>query len=241
MPLAIGRSGARTGLRPCYARLAMGSRTAIVLGLLAGALTAALVFVVLFAAIPAQTPVPSPTPPPSASAAPSSPSASPTTAPSAGPSPSPGSSAEEAFMIGQPAPPLVVAQLGGGTIDLANLMGKPVWINFMATWCPPCRDELPLMVDFATRYADDGLVVIAVDVGEDESTVAAFVSEIGVTFPVGLDPDGKAQADWRAAALPVHYWVDSTGVIRAGAAGGIGPDIMAEELSKIMPGVDVHP
>jgi hypothetical protein len=49
------------------------------------------------------------------------------------------------------------------------------------------------MVDFATRYADDGLVVIAVDVGEDETTVAAFVSEIGVTFPVGLDPDGKAQ------------------------------------------------
>jgi thiol-disulfide isomerase/thioredoxin len=134
-----------------------------------------------------------------------------------------------------------VEQLGGGTIDLANLAGQPVWVNFMATWCPPCRDELPQMVDFANRYAETGLVVVAVDVAEDEATVQAFVTEVGVTFPVGLDPDGAAQAAWRAAALPVHYWIDATGVIRAGAAGGIGPDIMAESLATILPGVDVEP
>ncbi len=144
-------------------------------------------------------------------------------------------------MVGQPAPPLVVDQLGGGIIDLANLKGQPVWVNFMATWCPPCRDELPLMVGFAARYAATGLVVIAVDVAEDEATVAPFMSEVGVTFPVGLDPDGAAQAAWRAAALPVHYWIDATGVIRAGAAGGIGPDIMAKSLATILPGVDVEP
>jgi len=144
-------------------------------------------------------------------------------------------------MIGQPAPALVLDQLGGGTIDLANLQGKPVWINFMATWCPPCRDELPQMVSFANRYADDGLVVVAVDVNEDETTVASFMSGIGVTFPVGLDPDSAAQTAWRAAVLPVHYWVDATGVIRAGAAGGIGPDIMAQSLATILPGVDVQP
>jgi cytochrome c biogenesis protein CcmG/thiol:disulfide interchange protein DsbE len=216
----------------------MTSRSAIVLGLVAGALTVAVVFVVLVAALPEGTAVPTPTPPPTASTAPSpSPGTSGTSAPSA----SPGSSADEAFMVGQAAPELVVEQLGGGTIDLANLMGKPVWINFMATWCPPCRDELPKMVDFATRYADDGLVVIAVDVNEDEATVSPFVSDVGVTFPVGLDPDGKAQTAWRAAVLPVHYWIDATGVIRAGAAGGIGPDIMAENLATILPGVDVQP
>jgi thiol-disulfide isomerase/thioredoxin len=144
-------------------------------------------------------------------------------------------------MIGQPAPALVVQQLGGGTIDLGDLKGKPVWVNFMATWCPPCRDELPRMVDFAGRYAEDGLVVIAVDVNEDEAEVAPFMSSVGVTFPVGLDPDGDAQETWRAAALPVHFWIDSAGIIRAGALGGIGPDIMAANLATILPGVDVTP
>jgi len=216
----------------------MTSRSAVVLGLLAGALTAAAVFVVLVAALPDGTAVPTPTPPPTVSAAPS---ASPGSSASASPSASPGSSGDEAFMVGQVAPALVVEQLGGGTIDLTNLKGKPVWINFMATWCPPCRDELPKMVDFATRYADDGLVVIAVDVNEDEAAVSSFATEVGVTFPVGLDPDGTAQTAWRAAVLPVHYWVDSTGVIRAGAAGGIGPDIMAANLATILPGVDVRP
>jgi thiol-disulfide isomerase/thioredoxin len=145
-------------------------------------------------------------------------------------------------MIGRPAPPLVATQLGSGDrIDLADLRGKPVWVNFMATWCPPCRDELPLMVDYAARHADDGLVVIAVDVREPESLVAPFMSSLGVSFPVGLDPDGIAQDAWGAAALPVHFWLDAGGIIRAGALGGIGPDIMAESLETILPGVDVSP
>ena len=60
-------------------------------------------------------------------------------------------------------------------------------------------------------------------------------------MPVGLDPEGDAQADWGAYALPVHFWVDASGIIRAGALGGIGPDIMATNLETILPGVDVTP
>ena len=97
-----------------------------------------------------------------------------------------------AFHIGQPAPALVVPQVGGGTIDLASLKGKPVWINFMATSCPSCQDEFPLMNSFATRYAANGLVVIAVDVREEEAAVAAFGKGLNATFPMGLDTDGKA-------------------------------------------------
>jgi hypothetical protein len=97
------------------------------------------------------------------------------------------------------------------------------------------------MVDYAARHADDGLVVVAVDVREPESLVAPYMSSLGVSFPVGLDPDGIAQAAWGAFALPIHYWVDATGVIRAGALGGIGPDIMASSLETILPGIDVSP
>ncbi|MDH4141925.1 MAG: redoxin domain-containing protein, partial [Chloroflexota bacterium] len=150
--------------------------------------------------------------------------------------------ADALFGIGQPAPGLVVPQVGGGTIDLANLRGQPVWVNFMGTYCPPCVDEFPLMNGFAVRYAEDGLVVIAVDVREEEGVVAAFAEELGATFPLGLDADGSAAERWgAAAALPVHFWIDAEGIVRDGALGGIGPDIMAQGLETILPGVAVTP
>lgn len=132
-------------------------------------------------------------------------------------------------------------QVGGGTIDLANLKGQPVWVNFMATNCPPCVDEFPLMNGFAARYGDDGLVILAIDVKEEEGTVAAFANELDATFPMGLDTDGAAQAAWDATALPVHFWVDTDGVVRDGAQGGIGSDIMARGVGTILPDVEVTP
>lgn len=131
--------------------------------------------------------------------------------------------------------------MGGGQVDLAALKGHPVWVNFMATWCPSCRDELPLMNGFAARYADVGLTVIAVDVGEDAASVGAFMKAVGAQFPTGLDLDGRAQQAWKALALPVHFWVDRDGIVRFGALGGIGPDVMVQGLGTILPGVDVTP
>ena len=154
---------------------------------------------------------------------------------------SPSSIASANFHVGEAAPALAVSQVGGATIDLATLKGKPVWVNFMATWCPPCRDEFPLMNGFANRYASKGLVVIAVDVKEDEGTAAGFAQSLNTTFPIGLDTDGSAQQRWGAVALPVHYWIDAQGIIRDGSLGGIGPDIMAKGLESILPGVDVTP
>jgi cytochrome c biogenesis protein CcmG/thiol:disulfide interchange protein DsbE len=217
----------------------MGPRESIVAGLVAGLVAAVLFFAALVALAPETggplTPPPSLEPSPSPSAPAPSPDGS-------GPSPSPsgaGSSLAAEFMIGQPAPPLQVAQLGGGTIDLASLQGKPVWVEFMATWCPSCREELPRMADLAARYQDTGLVILVIDVREDESTVGSFMSSLGLDLPVGLDTDGSALAAWRGLALPVHYWVDATGTIRAGAVGALPPDEMAADLGTILPGVDV--
>ena len=218
----------------------MGGKTAIAAGLLAGVAAGVLALAAVLVLAPAPAAPDVVTPAPSASPAPVSPSPVASSSPTAAPSPS-ASGAGAAFGVGEPAPSLSVAQLGGGTIDLAALRGKPVWVNFMATWCPSCRDELPLMNGYAARYADAGLVVVAVDVREDESTADAFAKVVGVTFPVGLDVDGKAQQAWGAWALPVHFWVDKDGVIRYGALGGIGPDVMAEGLKTILPGVNVTP
>lgn len=218
----------------------MGGKTAIAAGLLAGVAAGVLALAAVLVVAPAPAAPDVVTPGPSASPVPVSPSPVASSSPTPAPSPS-AAGAGAAFGVGEPAPSLSVAQLGGGTIDLAALRGKPVWVNFMATWCPSCRDELPLMNGYAARYADAGLVVVAVDVREDETTADAFAKVVGITFPVGLDVDGKAQQAWGAWALPVHFWVDRDGVVRYGALGGIGPDVMAEGLKTILPGVNVTP
>ncbi len=97
------------------------------------------------------------------------------------------------------------------------------------------------MNGFFARYADTGLVVVAIDVREEEGLVSSFAASLGATFPLGLDLDGRASETWGALALPVHFWIDADGVVRDGALGGIGADVMAEGLRKILPGVDVTP
>ena len=214
----------------------MWARLSIVAGLVVGVAVAGLVLGGIVAFAPG--PPPPSTPAPSLAAATPVPSATATAAASAAPS---GSSGDGAFHIGQRAPALSVPQVGGGTIDLATLAGKPVWLTFMATSCEACLDEFPARSDFATRYADAGLVVVAVDVGEDEGAVAAVAEQLGVSFPMGLDTDGTAARAWGADTLPVHVWIDADGIVRASAPGGIGPDAVAAALEKILPGVDVTP
>lgn len=216
-----------------------------VLSIVAGLLAGVVVAVVILGSFLAFGPEPVPTATPVPTLVPS-PSLAPSTAVGGSDAPSASSSAAvtddpgAAFHIGEAAPALVVPQVGGGTIDLANLRGQPVWVNFWGTYCPPCVDEFPLMNGFAVRYADEGLVVLAIDVREEEGIVAAFADRLGATFPLGLDEDGSVAAAWDAVALPVHFWIDADGVIRDGALGGIGPDIMAAGLSKIL-GITVEP
>ena len=93
----------------------------------------------------------------------------------------------------------------------------------------------------AARYPDTGPVVVAIDVREEEGAVAAFANGLKATFPMGLDRDGKTAAAWDALALPGHFWIDADGIVRDGALGGIGPDVMAHGLETILPGVDVTP
>jgi cytochrome c biogenesis protein CcmG, thiol:disulfide interchange protein DsbE len=229
----------------------VSSRLPVLLGLITGVFAAVAVLagaalLVPDAAAPSYAPpslpvqTASPSVAASASVTPSG-GASPSAVPSASAGASPSGGSIAYFHVGEAAPALVGSQVGGGTIDLATLKGKPVWVNFMATWCPPCRDEFPLMNSFANRYASKGLVVIAVDVKEDEGTAAGFAQSLNTTFPIGLDTDGTAQQRWGAVALPVHYWIDARGIVRDGSLGDIGPDIMAKGLESILPGVDVTP
>ena len=220
----------------------MWARLSIVFGLLAGIATAALILGGIFAFAP--EPVPTATPAPSVAVATPTPTPAPTPTASPVVSGSPVASGDAAalFGIGEAAPTLVVPQVGGGTIDLADLRGQPVWVNFMGTYAPASQDEFPLMNGFAARYAADGLVVLAIDVKEAESVIAAFADRLDTTFPLGLDSDGTAAERWgAAAALPMHFWIDKEGIVRDGALGGIGSDVMARGVQSIMPDVTVTP
>ena len=92
--------------------------------------------------------------------------------------------------MGKPAPDFTAETLGGDTITLGDLRGSPVALNFWATWCVPCTVEMPALESAAARYADQNLVVLAVNAGEPANVVGAFMDEYNLTFPALLDPDG---------------------------------------------------
>ncbi|HEX5148735.1 MAG TPA: redoxin domain-containing protein [Candidatus Limnocylindrales bacterium] len=213
---------------------------AIVLGFVVGAAAAVLLAVAAYSLVPA---VAVPTLPPSPPMALATPTPTALPAPSAGAGGSPSASAlptATAFaLVGKPAPALVAPGLDGKQVDLRAYAGKAVWLDFTTTDCPSCREEYELMKGYASSYADAGLVVIAIHVKEDAATVRPFVDSLGITFPVALDEDGSRARAWDAAALPVQYWIDATGMVRAAALGRVGPDAMIENLSAILPGVTI--
>jgi thiol-disulfide isomerase/thioredoxin len=217
-------------------------RTFVVIGLgvaigIAVALGVALAAYSLSPGVP--PPTAAPTSPPAVVVETPTPTAAATPSASSPPEPTASGSLSPFPLVGQAAPALVVPGLDGGTVDLAAYRGKAVWVVFTGTYCPPCRDEYPLMNGFAVRYAEAGLVVLAVHVKEDAATVKPLVDELNVEFPVGIDGDGSRASGWDAVALPVHYWIDTAGVVRDAALGGLGPDQMARSLGTILPGVTI--
>lgn len=220
----------------------MRSSVPILAGLLSGVLLAALLIVAIVVLAPAPVAAPGPSGAVgSLGSAAASLAATPGASGDASAAPSQSAASSANFHVGQPAPALRLPLVGGGTFDIAELRGKPVWVNFMRTDCPPCIDEFPLMNGFAVRYSETGLAVVAVDIRETEAVAGAFAKSLEAQFPVALDTDGAAQERWQAIVLPVHFWIDVDGIVREGALGGIGPDLMAHGLSTILPGVTVTP
>lgn len=117
--------------------------------------------------------------------------------------------------IGRPAPEFAVSGLSGGSLALSDYRGRPVVINFFASWCGPCWREMPDLDDAADTYRDRGLVVVGVGVQDSTEAISRMANHLGLTFPIGLDPSGKVAADqYRIRGLPVTVFVDRQGVVR---------------------------
>ena len=117
--------------------------------------------------------------------------------------------------LGQPAPPFTLADLGGKSLRLEEFRGKKaVVVNFWATWCVPCRDEMPTLERlWQERQGSLEVLGVSVDVGDPER-VKSFVRAVGVTFPILLDPEGKAGRPYRIRALPTSFVIDRSGILR---------------------------
>jgi len=118
------------------------------------------------------------------------------------------------------APDFTLVDLDGMTHRLADLRGRPVIVNFWATWCPPCRDELPSMERAWAQLRDEGIALLAINVGEDEATVFPFTANYPVSFPLLLDLDGAVIGAWPVRGLPTTFVVDPQGRIAYRAIGG---------------------
>lgn len=116
---------------------------------------------------------------------------------------------------GQVAPDFDLPALSGGRVRLSELRGRPVIINFWATWCTPCRKEMPEFQALAERYADSGLAVLGINVGESIIGVTEFVRSVGVTFPILIDDKEAAQTAYKILPLPATFFIDRKGTVRA--------------------------
>jgi len=129
------------------------------------------------------------------------------------------------------APQFTLYNQQGQPVRLSDLRGRPVLINFWASWCTPCQAEMPAMQKVYQDYQDQGLEILAVNTTyqDDPQAVASFVQEHSLSFPILLDTDATAAGQYQVRALPTSFFVDADGIIRDVVVGGP----MAEALLRI--------
>ena len=136
--------------------------------------------------------------------------------------------------VGQVAPDFTLTDLEGNEVTLSQYRGKVVFINFWATWCPPCRAEMPEIEAIYQEYKDKDVVVIGVDIREVEEEVRQYVQAGGYSWTFVLDTSGVVTADYKIVAIPTSFFLDTEGVIRAVNIGAMTKRAMEAKLTEAM-------
>lgn len=119
-----------------------------------------------------------------------------------------------ALEVGQAAPDIALSSIDGKNIRLKELRGQVVLVNFWASWCGPCRQEMPLLEDMYKKYSKLGFTILGVNVEQDNSKAKAYLRDVTVTFPILLDPQNIASKLYNVEAMPTTAIVDRNGKIR---------------------------
>jgi cytochrome c biogenesis protein CcmG, thiol:disulfide interchange protein DsbE len=141
---------------------------------------------------------------------------------------------EPAPLPDHPAPDFTLATPRGEAVQLSALRGQVVLINVWATWCPPCRAEMPAIEAAYAQYHEQGFAVLAVNLQEDPGAVAAFMEEHRLTFPALLDSDGAVSANYQARVMPSSFFVDRSGVVRAVYRGPMPRSVIAGTVEQLL-------
>jgi peroxiredoxin/outer membrane lipoprotein-sorting protein len=136
----------------------------------------------------------------------------------------PAEEAKGGTLVGTAAPDFTLADASGHSVNLHDLRGKVVVVDFFATWCGPCRAEMPLLQQMQKDLAGKGFTVLGLDVGEDAETVAAFAKEQSFAFPLLLGAEPDVSATYFVEAYPTTFVVDRRGRIAYRDLGGEAPD-----------------
>jgi thiol-disulfide isomerase/thioredoxin len=140
--------------------------------------------------------------------------------------------------IGRAAPDFLLQTADGGELRLSDLRGTPVLVNFWASWCTPCREEMPRIVGVHDDAAG-GFTVVAVDLQENDGIVQDFADDYGMTFPIVIDRTGEVGDTWRIGGpvegIPSSYFIDAEGIVRGRVFGPMSDDALDENLSLILP------
>ena len=149
---------------------------------------------------------------------------------------------------GSLAPDFLLESVVGDEVRLSDFRGHPVVLNFWASWCRPCRQEMPLLVDASERYGANGLVVIGLNLQEGRSLIEPFAEDYGIGFPLVIDRDGEVGDRYRLLGLPTTFFIDPYGVIQSvfsgplqeevddqQVQGAIGSNELDERISQIIP------
>jgi cytochrome c biogenesis protein CcmG/thiol:disulfide interchange protein DsbE len=135
---------------------------------------------------------------------------------------------------GKLAPDFVLQSTDGTTYRLSELRGHPVMINFWATWCGPCKDEMPAIEEAYRAHAGDGLIVLAINVRESARLVEPYVAKLRLTFPVLLDPSGSVSDRYRVRSLPTTWLVRADGTIDGWREGAYTKRILSGRLDQLI-------
>jgi peroxiredoxin len=147
------------------------------------------------------------------------------------------SNSQGGLALGNAAPDFTLQTVDGKNFKLSDLHGKKVLLNFFATWCPPCKGEMPDLESFYKEHMNDGITVLAVNLTTGETdpntNIPKFISNFGLTFPVLLDKQGNIGDLYQAFDIPTSYFIDSKGVIRQKMVGAMNKDTMEKLISQL--------
>ncbi|MFN8620234.1 MAG: redoxin domain-containing protein [Chloroflexota bacterium] len=161
---------------------------------------------------------------------------------SSAPTPAPGSSPAPSSIViggspllGKPAPAFALQDLAGNTVSLADYAGRPVIVNWWASWCIPCREEFPIMVAGLEQHKDQGLEILGIVYKDSATNAQAFATDHDAHWPLLQDPDAKTWSAYYGIGVPMTAFIDGKGIVQAMSYGPLSQDGFDSYVKQILP------